>query len=163
MPAIGSHGTATVDKPWDGPGAKARMANNQTASYYRKFFGWVDGSKDASKKGSYKFPHHAPVSNGVPAGPANTRACSAIIAILNGGRGGSSIPSSDRSVVHAHAARHLRDAGKDVPPLLSDDDYKHACTLEDGQWAAFIEAALPGFGRWAKAIMKIRFLEVITG
>jgi len=136
------------------------MADNQTASYYRKFFAWVDGSKDASNKGSYKFPHHAPTSNGGPAGPANTRACSQIIAILNGGRGGANIPSSDRSGVHAHAARHLRDAGKEVPPLLSDDAYEHACTLKDGEWTAFIEATFPGWGKWAKLIMGQRHWDV---
>lgn len=159
MPAIGSHSTATTDRPWDGPGARARMRNNETASYYRYFFAWMEAGAD--NKSGFKFPHHNPGPGGDTGTPANTRACSAIIAILNGGRGRANIPSGDRSGVHRHAGRHLRDAGKEVPPLLSSDDYEHACNLNDGEWIDFIEATFPGFGRWAEQTINDRFANVV--
>lgn len=115
----------------------------------------------ADNKSGFKFPHHNPGPGGDTGTPANTRACSAIIAILNGGRGRANIPSGDRSGVHRHAGRHLRDAGKEVPPLLSSDDYEHACNLNDGEWIDFIEATFPGFGRWAEQTINDRFANVV--
>jgi hypothetical protein len=46
-------------------------------------------------------------------------ACSSGIAILNGGRTGTTIPSADREGVYRHLAAHLKDAGKDAPELKS--------------------------------------------
>jgi hypothetical protein len=69
---------------------------------------WRDSDGDADAKVSYKFPHHK--SSG---GPAFVRACQQGIAILNGARGGSSIPDSDRQGVYNHLARHLR--GRSCP------------------------------------------------
>ena len=122
MPAIAPHSTATTDSAWDGPGAEAKLKNDGDASYYKKEFAWYDASGDDTKKSTYKFPHHM-VSGDGEVGAANTVACSAIIASLNGGRGGAKIPEADRAGVHAHAAKHLKDAGKDVPELKSESDY----------------------------------------
>jgi HK97 family phage prohead protease len=112
--AIPAHSTETTGGSWDGPGAMSNCPAEQAA--LRAICAWVDSSGDPDAKSSYKFPHHAR-----PGGPANTTACSAIIAALNGGRGGASIPDSDRRGVYAHAARHLRDAGADVPELRGDE------------------------------------------
>ena len=48
---------------------------------------------------------------------ANVKACTSGIGILNGGRGGTTIPSSDRKGVYNHLAKHLRDAGEDPAAL----------------------------------------------
>jgi HK97 family phage prohead protease len=87
-------------------------------------YAWRDNRGDVGVKGTYKFPHHFVAENGDP-GSASTRACSAIIAVLNGGRGGANIPDSDRRSVYNHAARHLRDADKEVPELKSATDAEH--------------------------------------
>ena len=122
MPAISPHSTATTDSAWDGPGAEAKLKNDGDASYYKKEFAWYDASGDDSKKSAYKFPHHM-VSGDGEVGAANTVACSAVIASINGGRGGAKIPEADRAGVHAHVGKHLKDAGKDVPELKSEGDY----------------------------------------
>lgn len=110
--AIASHSTPTSDAPWSGPRNEAAYPNE--AAVLRSVHAWRDPQGDADAKATYKFNHHFASGRA-----ASTRACSAIIAILNGGRGGANIPDSERSGVHAHAARHLRDADMDVPPLRS--------------------------------------------
>lgn len=116
MPAIGYTKTATVDGAWDAGANVKRLAASKSA--LRACHAWVDPDGDADAKSSYKFPHHEVDANG-KVGAANTRACSAIIAALNGGRGGTKIPDADRKGVYAHAAGHLKAAGKDVPELKS--------------------------------------------
>ena len=112
--ALPPHGTATTDAAWDGPGAVAAVAAEAVA--LRSLHAWVDPEGDADAKSSYKFPHHAS-----PGGPANTRACSAGMAVLNGGRGGADIPDADRAGVWRHLARHMRDAGMEPPELRTDN------------------------------------------
>ncbi len=116
---IPSHSTATTDTAWDGPANEARLTNGASGSYYRKFYAWVDSSADDTKKSSFKFGHHM-VSGDGSIGAANVQACQAIIANLNGARSAPKIPSGDRQGVYNHAARHLRDAGKDPAPLKSE-------------------------------------------
>lgn len=67
-------------------------------------------------KNHAKFIHHEVAADGT-VGPANLTACSTGIGVLNGGRSGTTIPTSDRSGVHAHLAGHLQDAGREAPPL----------------------------------------------
>lgn len=112
--AIRGHDTPTSSGSWDGPAVVAGIADAASVSDLRSVFAWVDSNGDPEAKGSYKFPHH----NGV-GGAANMRACVAGIAALNGARGGSSIPGSDRSGVHSHLAGHLRDGDREVPELRS--------------------------------------------
>jgi HK97 family phage prohead protease len=119
--AIGAHKTATTDGAWDGPANEARLKSDQTASYYRKEYAWVDSDKDATKKNAYKFPHHE-VSGSGDIGAANVKACQSIIGSLNGARGGTVIPGADRKGVYNHAAKHLRDAGVEPPELKSEAD-----------------------------------------
>jgi hypothetical protein len=117
--AIAAHRTPTTDSAWDGPAAEAKLETDQPGSYYRKEFAWVDSEKDDTKNNAYKFPHHE-VSSGGDIGAANVKACQSGIAALNGGRGGTTIPSADRAAVHEHLVKHLKDAGLEAPELKSE-------------------------------------------
>jgi len=117
--AIAPHHTKVVDEPWDGPKMVARLKNDADPSYYKKMFAWVDPDGNPKAKSSYKFPHHMVDKDG-NIGPANVRACLAGIAVLNGGRGGADIPSSDRKPVWNHLAPHLKDAGYTPPELKAE-------------------------------------------
>jgi hypothetical protein len=110
--AIASHSTDTSDAPWSGPRNEA--AYPAEAAALRKAHAWKDPEGDPDAKATYKFNHHFAAG-----GAASTRACSAGIAILNGGRGGANIPDSDRVGVHRHLAKHLTDADMNAPPLRS--------------------------------------------
>lgn len=123
---IKPHSTATTDTPWDGPQAKANLSTDNSASY-RQAFAWFDsnapdpdGDGYPDRKGDYKFIHHEVSSSG-DVGAANLNGCSQGIAVLNGSRGGTTIPSADRQGVYDHLAQHLRDGGKEPPPLKSED------------------------------------------
>lgn len=118
MGALPVHHTETVDKAWDGAAARANLKNDGTEAYYKSAFAWQDPDGDPTKKSSYKFIHHEVSADGT-IGPANLRACSSGIAVLNGGRGGADIPDSDRQGVWSHLGAHLKDAGRDVPELAS--------------------------------------------
>lgn len=115
--AIGRHTTPTSDDAWDGAAAEANLPSGDgAATALRKAHAWVDDDGDPDAKGSYKFIHHEVSSDGT-VGAANLKACSSAIGILNGGRGGTTIPEADRSGVHRHLGGHLTDADRDVPPL----------------------------------------------
>lgn len=114
MPAIPYSKTATSDGPWNGPQAMARLKNDKAS--LRAACAWVDPKGDPNAKGSYKFPYREVAADG-SVGPANLKACSAVIAVLNGGRGGANIPASDCQGVYNAVAGHLRDAGQKPPPL----------------------------------------------
>lgn len=117
MGAIASHSTATSPGSWDGPANEARLPSEEGP--LRAAHAWVNSSGDDDAKSSYRYPHHFVSGNGT-VGAASTVACSAGIAVLNGGRGGTTIPASDRQGVYAHLSRHLRDANLNVPPLRSN-------------------------------------------
>jgi HK97 family phage prohead protease len=112
--AIQYQETGTTDVNWDAGMMRRRVT--ASASPLRAMHAWVDSSGNPDSKGSYKFPHHMVAENGA-VGAANVRACTAGIAVLNGGRGGSTIPDSDRQGVYAHLSHHIRDAGGTPPPL----------------------------------------------
>ena len=111
---IRTHHTDTVDKDWSGPSAETKL--DAEAKDLRQAHAWADPGDDEDKKGTYKFIHHEVTRNG-DVGPANVKACISGIGILNGARGGSDIPKSDREGVYRHLAAHLRDAGKEPPEL----------------------------------------------
>lgn len=117
--AIGTHKTEISEGPWDGSGNEANLKGDQDASYYHKMYAWQDSGGDPKLKGSYKFPHHEVDSEGNP-GKANLRACQTGIAVLNGARGGTKIPASDKRGVWNHLASHIKDAGKEPAKLLED-------------------------------------------
>ena len=119
--AVPSHGGPTSDGAWDGPANEARLPSPMPEATGRDFYAWIDGSQVTDgqmPKTAGKFGHHEVSESGDP-GAANIKACQSGIGILNGGRGGTSIPDSDRSGVHAHLAAHLKDAGLDAPPLTA--------------------------------------------
>ncbi len=82
----------------------------------RQAYAWIDPDGNPDAKQSYKFIHHE-VGAGGAVGPANVKACTSGIGVLNGARRGADVPASDRKGIYNHLARHLRDAG-DEPPAL---------------------------------------------
>lgn len=125
--AIPKHKTDTSEGSWSASTAKSNLSNDDGKDTYRQAFAWVDDSANADKKAAYKFIHHEVASDGT-VGAANTSACSAGIGVLNGGRGGTTIPDADRQGVYNHLAKHLKDAGKTAPDLKAweagDVDWK---------------------------------------
>jgi len=115
--ALPPHETATDDSPWDGPAAEARLPLGDGMAY-EDAFAYIDDGADPDLKGSYRFIHHEVSADG-NVGAANTRACVTGIAVLNGARGGTTIPDADIEGVYAHLASHLRDAGLEPPELRS--------------------------------------------
>ncbi len=120
--AIGVHHTATDDGAWDGPGNEARLSNDAGAAKFRQAFAWQDPDLDPDTKQAYKFIHHM-VSTGGDVGAANLRGCAAGIGALNGARGGTTIPDSDRAGVHRHLAAHLMDGDMTPPDLRAATSY----------------------------------------
>jgi hypothetical protein len=119
--AIGSHSTDTSDGAWDGPAQEKNLpsGNDGDGTTLRKAYAWVDPEGDANTKASYKFIHHFVSSDGA-IGAASTKGCSTGIGVLNGGRGGTTIPDGDRRGVYNHMIKHLRDSGvaeADLPEL----------------------------------------------
>lgn len=114
--AIPAHTTATSDEPWDGPTNEARLPSERGP--LRQAHAWIDPERDPDTKAAYRFIHHEVGTEG-NVDAANMTACSTGIGVLNGGRGGTTIPDEDRQGVYDHLARHLKDGGKNPPPLAS--------------------------------------------
>lgn len=114
--AIASHKTGTSDANFDGPAQVTNLSTDAGAATYRKAFAWSDPNADPDTKADYRFIHHF-VSAAGDVGDASTAGCSAGIAVLNGGRGATTIPEGDKQGVWDHLASHLRDAGRTPPPL----------------------------------------------
>jgi len=135
--AIGPHKTATSDKAWDGPKNEKNLKADGDAAYYRKAFGWVDPDKDAETKAAYRFIHHE-VSGDGNIGAANIKGCQTGIGVLNGARGGTTIPSEDRKGVWNHLAGHIKDADLEPAPLRSfiqgkeERSYQVEMRIDDG-------------------------------
>ncbi len=124
--AIRPHSTPTSDAEWDADENVKRIPDDAGAATLRKMYAWVDPEADPDTKAAYKFPHHFTDSDG-NVNEASTRACSAGIASLNGGRNPAKIPDDDRKGVWRHLARHLEDAGQeDIPELKSAEPPKEA-------------------------------------
>ncbi len=116
--AARQHSTETTDQEWDANQAVTRAADDGSLSYYERIFAWVD-SENPESKTAHKLPHHEVSQDGTP-GVANVRALSAAVAALNGARGGTDIPNSDRRSTYNHLVQHFRDAGfedGDIPEL----------------------------------------------
>ncbi|MET9099950.1 HK97 family phage prohead protease [Streptomyces antibioticus] len=114
--ALAVHSTDTSDAAWDGPANSGDLP--QTESALRAAHAWVDPDGDAAAKSSYRFIHHFVDMDG-NVGAASTAACTTGIGVLNGARGGTTIPDEDRESVYKHLARHLKDAGLKAPELKS--------------------------------------------
>jgi hypothetical protein len=86
------------------------------AKVLRQAYAWVDPDGNPEAKGSYKFIHHE-VGRSGEVGPANVKACTSGIGVLNGARGGADVPAAARKGIYNHLARHLRDAGQEPAAL----------------------------------------------
>lgn len=142
--AVAKHSTATVKKAWDAAAEVAKLSDDLTVTTANKMFAWVD--TDAVQDGEIaksacKFPHHVVDSGGIP-GAANVTACTAGIAVLNGGRGGADISDDDRQGVYNHLAGHIIDANEEAPELMSLDEIEASLSadgdvLDEDEWALF--------------------------
>ncbi|MFI8531796.1 HK97 family phage prohead protease [Streptomyces aquilus] len=108
------HSTDTSDAAWDGPANSSDLPQQEAA--LRMAHAWVDPDGDADAKSSYRFIHHFVDTDG-NVGAASTVACTTAIGVLNGARGGTTIPEEDRQAVYKHLVRHLKDAGLKAPEL----------------------------------------------
>lgn len=134
MTAIGPHDTPVVDEPWDADAVVARVESPNDEDYFGRVYAWRDDEADTSVKSNYRFPHHEVSDEGTP-GAANVAALIAGIAVLNGARGGTTIPEADRQGVYNHLSAHLRDADREPPELLSLDDIEEIVEEEPVQAA----------------------------
>lgn len=117
--AIGLHSTDTVAGTWDSDANEARLPTPMTETQARAAYAWMEPGaiQDGDvRKTNLRFLHHVVNGDGLP-GAASLTACSNAIGVLNGGRGGTTIPAADRQGVYDHLARHLRDGGREPPPL----------------------------------------------
>lgn len=137
---IESHTTPTTEDAFDGPGEEVKVKSPAEPSYFAEIFAWRDDEADTSVKSAYKFIHHHVSEDGTP-GAASLGACSTGIGVLNGGRGGTTIPDSDRQGVYDHLAHHLRDGEKEPPALMSQEDYEAALAASNEELAT--ELATP--------------------
>jgi HK97 family phage prohead protease len=164
--AIGRHRTATSDSAWDGPANEARLPSPITVGQARAAFAFFEPERVEDgmlPKDAARFIHHFVSGDGAP-GAASTVACSTGIGVLNGGRGGTTIPSADRRGVYAHLAGHLSDAGKEPPELRGDEpDERKSDELESGQQfaeeAAHVLADVQALRRRAAGIAAMRAKE----
>lgn len=128
--ALPSHSTATTDAAWDGPANEARARSGKSTAYYRRIYAWADPEGDPAVKSTYKFVHHQVDGDGNP-GAANIRGCQTAIGVLNGGRGGTTIPDADRRGVWNHLAAHLRDADLEPPELKGEGEGREVKPSDD--------------------------------
>lgn len=114
--AIRPHKAAATGRPWDAAAVVDALPDDASVSDLRSVFAWVDPDGEPESKSSYRFPHHHGVD-----GPANIRAVTRAIGVLNGARGGAGLPEADRKAVYNHLAAHLRDADREPPELRAAD------------------------------------------
>jgi capsid assembly protease len=128
---VAPHGTATSDGAWDGAANEARLPTPVPIATARAAYAWIDDAAvnngEVPKSGA-RFLHHEVGGDGRP-GPANITACRTGIGVLNGGRGGTTIPADDKRGVYDHLARHLRDANL-TPPDFNGQASSDANELE---------------------------------
>lgn len=118
--AIGSHETGSSDAEWDAGANATRLPSPMSVETARNAYAWMaEGAVEDGqvRKTDLRFLHHNISQDGQP-GAANLAALSNAIGVLNGARGGTTIPTSDRQGVYNHLAAHLRDAGREPPPLF---------------------------------------------
>lgn len=134
--AVGAHHTATSDASWDAGVNEKRLPSPMTLATARDAYAWIDDSQVTDgelPKAAGKFIHHEVSADGNP-GPANLAACSATIAVLHGGRGGTTIPQADMRGVYNHVAGHLRDAGQTPVPFQGENPLTASVAVE-GEWS----------------------------
>lgn len=139
--AIPRHETPTDSGNWDGPANEARLPSGDGAEpALRASHAWVDSQGDPNVKASYKFIHHEVSADGT-VGAANTTACSTGIGVLNGGRGGTTIPDGDKAGVHAHLAGHMMDAQMEAPAMTGQAPFSQRLLAVATEAAALVDHA----------------------
>lgn len=176
--AVPVHHTGVDDSAWDGPANEARLSSDDGAAVYRRAFAWTDPDADPDTKAAYRFVHHFVAEDG-SVGDASLRACSAGIGVLNGGRGGTTIPDADREGVHRHLAAHMMDGGMEPPDLRSAPltgglerrtfpvSELRAVTADDGsrsiQWyAAVFDSMSEDLGGFREKINRRAFTQTVA-
>ena len=110
------------DSSWDGSKAVSRLrkwassngsGDKDTINWtkYRRGFAWFD-TDDEESFGAYKLPHHDVVDGTLT---VIWRGAIAAMSALLGGRGGTTIPESERRATHRHLASHY-DQYDEEPP-----------------------------------------------
>lgn len=145
--AVAPHDTGTSDTEWDGPANEQRLPSPMSVETARNAYAWIDDSRIEEGqivKDGCSFIHHEISADGRP-GAANLTACSSGIGILNGARGGTNIPASDRQGVYDHLAAHLRDADREPPPLQAAAKTLTAAAVwqPPAEWFANPQLSLP--------------------
>ena len=162
--AVGMHKTESNDGAWDAGANRRNVLEDQDSSYYRKIYGWRDPDGEVGTKSSWKFIHHFVNADGEP-GDFSTRAGSAAIAALNGGRGVDVAAQpwvKDREGIHKHIAKHLKDAGKEPPDFIPLSELREKSLLTVEQEFDLLDDALArsvGFKNRCEAIMTLRIAE----
>lgn len=139
---------APIDRAWDG--AKAATNLRKWASSdgsgtkekmnwgkYKSGFAYYDAN-DKENFGSYKLPI-ADVIDGSP--KVVFAALSAVVVVLNGGRGGVNIPSGDKQKIYNTVSFYYKKFDKEVPPLKKDGDMSFDEEIENN----YIEYKDAGF------------------
>ena len=127
--ALPVHDTGTTDESWDGAVA-TRNLNEDDESAYLEAFAFVEYGANPDAKSSYKFIHHEVNTDG-EVGDANIRACQTGIGVLNGARGGTTIPDAALKGVYRHLAAHLEDADLEPPELKSTEpEQSHSADID---------------------------------
>ena len=73
---------------------------------------WVNPDQ-AEDKGGYKLPHHRASGEH----PVVFRACTAVMAVMHGGRGGANIPDGDWPGIYSHIKKHYAEFDMEAPPM----------------------------------------------
>jgi signal peptide peptidase SppA len=148
MGAIGVHHTGTNGGAFDGPAQETNARNGEDRAYYARIYAWEDPAGDPTTKAAYRFVHHFVSAAGEP-GDASVRGCRAGIGVLNGARGGTTIPATDRQGTYDHLASHLRDANVEPPPLAQLEDLETAAHVAPG---VLLTARSPRFAPIIRAL-----------
>lgn len=101
------YGEADPDEAWDGP-AQVKECGDDIEKL-KSICAWFD-AEDPDVKSSYKLPHHRASDR-----KAVWKGVVAAGSVLQGGRGGASLPEKDVAAVKAHLEHHYHDFGKKAP------------------------------------------------
>lgn len=112
--ADSSHSTDTSDDEWDAALHESRLPATMTEEVAAAAYASIDEGveEDAIAREHAHFIHHEIAEDGTP-GAASLAACRSDIALLHD----ADLPDSSKRAIHAHLARHLRDAGQEVSPF----------------------------------------------
>ena len=136
MTGVKSVGAATTlpvadkDVAWSASEAIERVrkftgSEDAPTAKYRRAFMFFD-AENADKFTAYKLPFADVIGGELRAIP---RALSAIVAVLNGGRGGVDIPDADKTKIKGIVTQYFKKMGRDAP-FSSSDSGKAIASLE---------------------------------